>query len=77
MGKGGHVNQKEHEVSGIMEAYGDTQIIFDPARWYLFYTKLDGHHYATTWAFVESFNGQWARMGNMVMQFTEEYIVVA
>jgi hypothetical protein len=77
MGKGGHVNQKEPEGPEVMEAYEDTQIIFDRAGWYLFCTKMDGHHYATTREFAESFNGQWARITNLAMQFTEESIVVA
>jgi len=57
-----------------MQAYEDTQIVFDRVGWYIFYTKLDGHHYAISRAFAESFNGQWARVVNLVMQFTEEYI---
>jgi hypothetical protein len=60
MGKGGHVNRKEPEGSEIMESYEDNRYIFDRAGWYFFYTKLDGHHYATTMSFVEIFNGQWA-----------------
>jgi len=58
MGKGGHVNPKELEGTKVMEAYEDTQIIFDQAWWYLFCTDIDGHHYARDREFVESFNGQ-------------------
>jgi hypothetical protein len=41
------MNKKEPEGPEVMEAYEDTQIIFDREGWYLFCTKLDGHHYAT------------------------------
>jgi hypothetical protein len=77
MGKGGHVNRKEPEGPEVMEAYEDCRHIFDRAGWYLFCTKLDGRHYGAARAFVESFNGQWARIANLVMQVTEESIAIA
>jgi hypothetical protein len=58
MGKGGHVNRKELEGPEIMEAYEDNFHIFDRAGWYLFRTKLDGHHYTIARELSESFNGQ-------------------
>jgi hypothetical protein len=57
MGKGGHMNRKEPEGPEVMEAYEYTQIIFDRAGWYLFCTKLDGHHCAIAMSFAKSFNG--------------------
>ena len=60
MGKGGHVNRKEPEGPEIMEAYEDSCHIFDQAGWSMFCMNLDGHHYATSRDFSESFNGQWA-----------------
>jgi hypothetical protein len=57
MGKGGHVNQKEPEGLEVMEAYEDAQIIFDQVGWYIFCTKMDGHHYTIAKEFAESFNG--------------------
>jgi hypothetical protein len=67
MGKGGHVNRKDPEGPEIMEAYEDTHYIFDRACWYIFYTKLDGHHYAIAKAFDESFNGKRARIASLTM----------
>jgi hypothetical protein len=72
--KGGHVNMKEPEGLEVMKAYGDTQIIFNWAGWYIFCTKLDGHHYDIARAFVESFNGKWAQVGKLAMQVTKESI---
>jgi hypothetical protein len=57
-----------------MEAYEDTRYIFYREGWYLFCTQLDGHHYATTRAFVGSFNGQWVQIENLVMQVTKDCI---
>jgi hypothetical protein len=73
----GHVNRKEPEGPEIMEAYEDSCHIFDRASWYLFYTKLDGHHYATARAFTDIFNGQWVQIANLVMQVTEDSIVAS
>jgi hypothetical protein len=77
LGKGGHVSRKETEGPKIMEAYENSCHIFNRAGWHIFFTKLDGHHYTTTRAFSESFNGQWARIANLVMQVTEESIALA
>lgn len=77
MGTSGHMNRKELEGPGVMEAYEETQIIFYQTGWYLFCTKLDGHHYAIAKAFAENFNGQWARVGNLAMQFTKESIATS
>jgi hypothetical protein len=71
MGKGGIVNRKEPEGPEVMEAYEDCQIIFYREGWYLFYTKLDGFYYVVARDFSESFNGQWARIKNLVMQVIE------
>jgi hypothetical protein len=77
MGKGGHVKRKELEGPEIMEAYEDNRLIFDRAGWYLYCTKLYGYHYVAARAFAESFNGQRARIVDLVMQIIEESIVAA
>jgi hypothetical protein len=41
-----------------MEAYEDNKHIFDQDGWYMFCTKLDGHHYGVAHAFVEGFDGK-------------------
>jgi len=68
------VIRKEPKGPEVMEAYEDTQIIFDRAGWYPLCTKMNGHHYAIARAFAESFNGKWAQVGKLAMQFTEESI---
>jgi len=51
MGKGGHVKWKEPEGPDIMEAYEEWIYIFDRVGWYLYWTKLDGYHYAAIQVF--------------------------
>jgi hypothetical protein len=77
MGKGGHVNRNNTEGLDIMEDYEDTCHLFYREGWYLFCTKMEGHHYAMARVFSESVNGQWVQVGNLAMQFTKESIVVS
>ena len=67
MGKGGHVNKKEPEGPDIMVSYEETKHIFDQDGWYMFFTKLYGHNYGVSHAFVEGFDGQRVRIGNLIM----------